>query len=274
MLFSFKSPKILWAFIGFLIILFPVLFVFHTQLLSQISDEVVSYLDLSYKTERQYIEKYPIYEDYSTPQKESLLRTHLLMDHLREAEKRMKPVESEEEIQKLVEQKKLEFIETGKDHKFYFYNVPKQYRYLTPDAHKGLLLVSEKFQEIFHEKSDVPIVKIAISSAIRPQSYQKKLRNKNINASFTSSHSYGVSFDIFYDDFFVDLPYPQSGNAVSQKIQEKLRTRLGFVMGDALSRQFRSVLMETLIRLQEEGKIYAILEKNQRCYHVTVLNPL
>ena len=42
-------------------------------------------------------------------------------------------------------------------------------------------------------------------------------------------------------------------------------------MGDALRRQFKSTLMETLLELQREGEIYVFYEEDNRCYHVTVL---
>lgn len=234
--------------------------------------DVNEYVDRIYKIERDYIENFPAYEDYGTSEKEATLRQFLLMDHLKVAESKMDPLASDKEIDKLVNEKKLIAVEVGKDIPYYFYNVPKKYRYLTPETKKGLDMIAERFQATLRKKKDVPVVKIAVSSAIRPDSYQQKLREKNGNASFASSHSYGVSFDIFYEDYFVKLPDPDGTIYISRAIQDTLRTRFGFLMGDSLQRQFRSMLMETLIELQEEGKIYAILEKRQKCYHVTVLS--
>jgi len=117
----------------------------------------------------------------------------------------------------------------------------------------------------------LPPVKLAISSALRPISYQKGLTKKNINATIESTHTYGISFDIFFDDYYISFPEPTTSNNVSRELQEKFRTRFGFLTGDALRRQFHSVLMETLIELQDEGMIYAILERKQHCYHVTIL---
>ncbi|MBI3396030.1 MAG: hypothetical protein HY042_09355, partial [Spirochaetia bacterium] len=164
-------------------------------------------------------------------------------------------------------------VEQNLDTPYYFYNVPAPSRFLTPEARDCLLLVTARFQENLKRRvPDAPLVKLAVSSAVRSVSYQKGLRERNANASFASSHSFGISFDLFYDDFFVALPLPAAANATSQKILADLRPRVGYLMGDALASQFRSVLLETLYQLQTEGKLYAILEKNQRCYHVTVVH--
>ena len=131
--------------------------------------------------------------------------------------------------------------------------------------------MAERFQDNLRRRvPDAPVVKLAVSSTVRSVAYQQNLREKNANASFASSHSYGISYDIFYDDYFVALPQSGSRRSLTSKITGDLRPRLGYLMGDALARQFRSVLLETLFQLQGEGKLYAILEKNQRCYHVTV----
>ena len=79
------------------------------------------------------------------------------------------------------------------------------------------------------------------------------------------------SFDIFYEDYYVQLPSPEKTGGVYDRIKKSLHGRTGFLMGDALREQFRSVLMETLIELQREGVLYAFLEDDRRCYHITIL---
>lgn len=237
-------------------------------------EEVSAYFESVYRIERGFIEHYPVYEDYATHDKETALRHHLLPDHLKQTVRSGMPAISEtKEIEALVSEGRLVAVETGRDVPFYFYNVPRTNRYMTPETKAGLDLITKRFRELLvgrHPES--PVVKIAISSALRPTSYQQKLRKRNGNASLVSSHSYGISIDLFYDDFFVALPEPpEEMHGTSKLIIRKLRRQIGFLLGDALSRQFRSMLMETLLQLQDEGLIYAILEKRQRCYHVTVL---
>lgn len=217
--------------------------------------------------ERNFITKIPIYEDFATPQMEQDLRKFLLMDHLQVAERiGIPPVESDAEVQKHLTSGKLVAARMSEDADYHFYNVPPENRYLTPRARDGLVLIADRFQKNLEKRyPGHPPVRIAISSVLRTLNYQKDLQKKNPNASFASSHSYGVSFDIFYDDYYVKLPEPPA------HLGDEFRTRLGYLLGDSLMRQFKAVLLETLIQLQEEGEIYAILERNQRCYHVTVL---
>ncbi|MBL8020471.1 MAG: hypothetical protein JNM27_12450 [Leptospirales bacterium] len=217
--------------------------------------------------ERNFITRVPIYDDFATPQMEQDLRKFLLMDHLQVAERiGVPPVESDAEVQKHLTSGKLVAARMSEDADYHFYNVPPENRYLTPRARDGLVLIADRFQKNLEKRyAGHPPVRIAISSVLRTLNYQKDLQKKNPNASFASSHSYGVSFDIFYDDYYVKLPEPPA------HLGDEFRTRLGYLLGDSLMRQFKAVLLETLIQLQEEGEIYAILERNQRCYHVTVL---
>jgi len=237
----------------------------------------------------------PIFEDYLTGKKSSELRQYLLNDHLSVARKKGSEVKNQEEIAELVSAGTLVPI-SGDDPVstlYYFYNVPKELRYLTPDGAAGLRLLTERFQQKVSDKigsamefatvdgeEDLPAgkipadngvkVKLAVSSVLRPGEYQKSLRNKNSNASSESTHSYGVSVDIFYDDYYVMVPEREVDSIYSQGY-DKMRSTMGFMLGDALRRQLQSILHETLIELQSEKLIYAIIEKTQRCYHITFL---
>ncbi len=235
--------------------------------------DINSYLSRAYNIERKFIENIPIYRDFATPAKEQELRKHLLMDHIHAAERYgIKPVTDDSGISGSAQNGKLVNIEEPKNRLYYFHNVRKKYRYLTKNALKGLQLLTERLQENLKKRADLPPVKIALSSVIRPASYQKKLMQRNMNASFISTHSYGTSFDIFYDNYFVSVPLQEVSNKISEDMLNRMRTRIGYMMGEALRRQLRSILMDTLIELQDQGKLYAILEKRQRCYHVTILN--
>jgi Family of unknown function (DUF5715) len=240
--------------------------------LAYVTADVKQYLNTIKKIEQGYIEYIPLYNDYATPLMEMKLRTYLFQSHMEIAHKSgMAPIEHEDAIPDLVSSGKLINLESRPDSLYYFYNVSNKYRVLSPVTASGLSVLTKRFQQNIARRSNLPPVKIALSSALRPVSYQLDLREKNYNATIATTHSYGVSFDIFYDDYYVVLPAPDCSNKISEAVLEPVRTRMGFLMGDALREQFRSVLMETLIQLQDEGIIYAILEKQQRCYHVTVL---
>ncbi len=243
--------------------------IYHNR---SVLEDIGYYLQEVYRIERNFVENIPIYEDFATPEKERALRRYLLLDHLRIAKQYgISPVRNEGAIMKLIKAGKLKGLMSEDKRLYYFYNVRERYRYLTPLAYGGLQKLTERFQENLKKRKELPSVKIAISSVLRPLTYQKNLMERNVNATIVSTHSYGTSFDVFFDDYYVSLPQPKSSSQLSSTILQELRRRFGFLLGDSLRRQFRSVLMETLLQLQEEGVLYAILERRQRCYHVTIL---
>ncbi|MDH4262313.1 MAG: DUF5715 family protein [Spirochaetia bacterium] len=223
------------------------------------------------------IQNVAIYDDYKSSEIEKELRTYLLMDHLKIAsDHKYEQVTNINDLLKLSNEGKLVYVDSAANESYYFYNVAKDLRYLKPFTKDGLELISQRFDKILHEKqinsdlhNDQFKVKFAISSATRPVEYQKNLRSKNENASLESTHSYGISFDIFYDEYFVS----DKSDKISFKSKEfeKIRKIHGFALGSALRRQLQSVLSRTLLELQREHKLYAILETNQKCYHVTIL---
>ena len=233
--------------------------------------ELQNYTQTSSQIERGYIEKLPIYTDYITPKKEKELRTYLLTYHIKAAQSRQtSPIASEQEIKDRLNKKELSAVSEKFEEIAFFYNVPKKYRYLSPHSKKILWSLGQRFQKLLQEKGVHPRVRFAISSALRPVDYQKHLGQRNANATLVSSHSYGESFDIFFDEFYVVLDEfdPQLKDPKTL-FSRKLRRRLGFLMGQSLRRQFRSVLTEAILQLQAEGQLYAVLEKRQRCYHIT-----
>lgn len=232
------------------------------------ADYVKKYSEFCYEIERGYIESIPVYRDYATPSLVAELQKFDLAAHRQQVIKTgIGPMHNENEIMDNVKSGWLAEVKTDNEY-FYFHNVQKPYRYLTPDTIRGLRMVTERFQEkVRSHREGLPKVKVAVSSAIRTVDYQEKIFGRK----FVSIHSYGVCFDIFFEDYFVVVPDPDEGSNRQKIIGSMLHTRLGFLMGDALREQFRTILMETLRELQQEGVIYAYLEDDRRCYHITVL---
>lgn len=232
--------------------------------------ELDAYLESGRTFERRIIEGFPIYQDWATPEKEQELRRHLLQDHLAVVESmKLRPVADRVELDERVKAGTLRPLEQNRDTPYFFYNVKKEHRALSPLAVEGMETLAKRLNARTGVK-DVA-VKYAVSSALRTVEYQEGLRDRNANASFISSHSYGISFDVFYDAYFVALPAPgPSGNAELDRSLDNLRLRTGYWLGESLRRQLHAMLAETLIELQKEGVLFAILEKNQRCYHVTI----
>jgi len=234
-----------------------------------LTDYVAAYQDMTYKIERGFIENIPVYRDFATPGLVNELQKFNLAAHASEVVKHgIVPLKNLDDINANVKSGKLVPVNSDGDELFYFHNVQKEYRYLTPQGKSGLELVAARFQQkIQAHKPGLPPVKLAVSSVIRTVDYQEKIFGRK----FVSTHSYGGCFDIFYEDYFVYLPVPEGTDSTKEKIRKSLHGRTGFLMGDALREQFRSVLMETLLELQREKKIYAFLEDDRRCYHITVL---
>ncbi|MCL2026012.1 MAG: DUF5715 family protein [Leptospirales bacterium] len=236
---------------------------------SSISSDIALIIKES-QTDRAFIEKIPIYEDYANARKEEILRKYLFNEHYAAVRKTgMKPVTTAAEIPSFVEKKLLVPVKADANSLFYFYGLKEDNRFLAPATLNSLNKVCANFNKKL-EDLKLPPVKIALSSALRPGDYQENLRKDNQNAALISTHSYGMSFDIFYDDYYVVLP-TLNLNVVPDEIADKLRRRFGFILGDSLRRQLRTILFQTLIDMQETGEIYVTAEKNQRCYHITAI---
>lgn len=109
--------------------------------------------------------------------------------------------------------------------------------YLVPKANKVLNEISKRFYA--KTKST-----FTVTSITRTLHDQHRLTKVNENARHgLSSHNYGCSFDISYIRF-----NKKKGN----------NTRL------------EKALLQILTQFQQQGKIYFIKEKWQRCFHVTV----
>jgi hypothetical protein len=233
-----------------------------------LAEYVSAFQDLSYKTERGFIENIPVYRDYATPELVRELKKYDLSMHSSEVVKHgTGPMRNSEDINTAVKNGRLVSLDPGQNGFYYFHNVQKEYRFLTPSGRKGLEIVAERFQKkIEARKPGLPVVKLAVSSVIRTVDYQEKIFGRK----FVSLHSYGGCFDIFFDDCFVQIPAPDAGSGAKALVRRSLLNRTGYLLGDALREQFRTVLAETLLELQREKIIYAFLEEDRRCFHITV----
>ncbi len=230
---------------------------------------VKSYQDMVYTIERNFIENIPVYRDFAKPRMEQELMEFSLKEQAAEAVKHgIKPLKNFDDINSAIKEGKLVSIDTGPEKLYYFHNVRREYRYLTPVAKDALELVVQRFQDKLQaRKEGLPTVKLAVSSVIRTVDHQEKIFGRK----FVSIHSFGACFDIFFEDYYVQLPLPETEKGAQEEIRKSLHSRTGFLLGDALREQFKTVLMEALLELQREGKIYVFFEYDNRCYHITVL---
>lgn len=134
------------------------------------------------------------------------------------------------------------------------------YPYITREAYYSLLVIANDFR-IYFRLNDILVLKFVITSALRTDSFQIELRNKNKNAALKSSHCFGVSIDIWYNGFDIEM------NPIRKFFY--LKFKKFFPVID--SEKIKTILVEILKKYQNEGKIYVIYEREQPCFHITFL---
>lgn len=122
------------------------------------------------------------------------------------------------------------------------------YPYLTKEAIDLIKELSERFQKNL-EKKEQENYSLLITSALRTEESQKKLRRSNRNATKdTTSHLFGASFDVSYWDFYRN----SNGEIYRYKNLQK-------------------ILTNTIKELRNEKKCLVIKETGHYCFHITVM---
>jgi hypothetical protein len=131
-----------------------------------------------------------------------------------------------------------------------FYEIPylsNSLPFLQPPAKDFLELLGERFCDRLEELG-MTDYRYSVTSILRTVEDQKSLRKNNVNATANnSSHYYGRTFDIAQTRFF------ERGNSKP-----------------VYSYRLRNLLLRELIKMQDEGKCYVLLESQTKCIHVTV----
>ena len=118
--------------------------------------------------------------------------------------------------------------------------------YLVPEASRLLSAVGRNFQDSLKKRGNARY-RIMVTSLLRTPATVKKLRRVNINATDSSTHQFGTTFDISYHRFHnLDPKYEIS--------QEDLK----------------NLLAEVLYDLRERGRCLVKYERKTGCFHVTV----
>ncbi|MFN3603827.1 MAG: DUF5715 family protein [Leptonema sp. (in: bacteria)] len=265
--------KNIFFFIVFLFVFFVIWTIYAIYKERQEKGKLIKFLEEQTRTTKEFqqkiIQNFPILEDYLNKEKFQELRKNLYPKHIQIAYKsNLEIIKNKEDLEKETSIGNFINLENPEVRKFYFfYNLPKENRYLRKEFYKTLVLIGQKFNEKIHYQNKDIIVKLALSSVLRTEDYQKKLKKSNLNAIENSTHSYGISFDIFYDEFYVSLEY--LCNDILMPFCKNYLNHYGYVLGGNLRRQFQSILAETLIELQQENQLYVILETNQKVFHIT-----
>ncbi len=117
--------------------------------------------------------------------------------------------------------------------------------YLVPEASNLLSAIGRNFQDSLKAKGKARY-KIHVTSLLRTPATVKKLRRVNINATDSSTHQFGTTFDISYHRF-------QCLDYNNQLSEEALK----------------NVLAEVLYDLRKEGRCLVKFEIKTGCFHVT-----
>jgi len=119
--------------------------------------------------------------------------------------------------------------------------------YLVPKAAKLMADISKNFNDSLVSRGLTPY-KIILTSLTRTDEDIKKLTKRNMNASHSSVHCYGTTFDISWKRFQKVNPFDKDVS------EDKLKLILGQVLFD----------------MKQDERCYIKHEKKQACFHITV----
>ncbi|MGL4851475.1 MAG: DUF5715 family protein [Phocaeicola sp.] len=122
--------------------------------------------------------------------------------------------------------------------------------FLVPQAHSLLESIGTNFLDSLKNKGLNPN-QIRVTSVLRTHEDVKDLRKRNTNASSTSVHVYGTTFDISYKRF-AKMDHPE-GRPYQNVAPDTLKL----------------VLAEVLRDLRKADMCYIKYELNQGCFHIT-----
>ena len=117
--------------------------------------------------------------------------------------------------------------------------------YLVPEAERLLRDIGEAFIDSLNSRGGGSY-RIKVTSVLRTEESVSRLRRVNRNASSTSAHIYGTTFDISYSKFICD-------SVTVPRTQEDMKNLLGEVMKD----------------MRDRGRCHVKYERKQGCFHVT-----
>ncbi len=124
-------------------------------------------------------------------------------------------------------------------------NLTHSYPYLVPEAASLLKDIGRRFNDSLAARGG-GYYRIKVTSVLRTPAMIARLRRRNRNASKSSAHQYGTTFDIGYSRFICD-------SVNIPRTQADLKALLGEVLQD----------------LKQEGRCYVKHERKQGCFHIT-----
>jgi hypothetical protein len=147
--------------------------------------------------------------------------------------------------------------------------------YVTPGTQAALEEIGRRFHARLDERG-LPPFRLDVTSVLRTGQQQSALRQRNRNASATtSSHEFGTTLDIAYLSFAApqSLDHGSLAPGPDAQVGGQLRGELT-VRLDSLAVQYaphlEGELGAVLQQLQRAGMVLSLRERSQPVYHITV----
>lgn len=118
--------------------------------------------------------------------------------------------------------------------------------YLVPEAAQLLKRIGYDFIDTLRMRG-VDGYKIKVTSLLRTPASVKRLRMVNVNASDSSTHQFGTTFDISWSRFIC----ADSSRTINEE-------------------DLKNVLAEVIQNLRKQGKCMVVFERKSPCFHITV----
>lgn len=128
---------------------------------------------------------------------------------------------------------------------YFLDSLTHSYPYLVPEAASLLKEIGQRFNDSLTSRGGGHY-RIKVTSVLRTPATVARLKRRNRNASQSSAHQYGTTFDIGYSKFICD-------SVNIPRTQADLKALLG----------------EVLQALRNEGRCYVKHERRQGCFHIT-----
>lgn len=136
------------------------------------------------------------------------------------------------------------------DNKYYVVNsLSHSHPYLVPEAAELLDQIGKRFQKKLSDHG-LDDYRFRVTSLLRTQESQRSLSRSNVNASPTSAHLYGTTFDITYKSL-IKRRFFGGKRVVSERVP-------------------LSLLSDAIGELRKEGRLVVVTEKKEACFHITV----
>lgn len=117
--------------------------------------------------------------------------------------------------------------------------------YLVPEASDLLHDIGKAFTDTILARGGRKC-QVIVTSVLRTDNTISRLRRRNVNATSTSCHMYGTTFDISWIRFNHCEP--------------------DYIM---YTEDLKNILAEVLFELREQGRCYVKYERKQSCFHIT-----